>query len=90
MNLLPVELDRLSGVRDLLELAVPPGNHPERLHDDRSGPYAIRINDQYRICFSWENGYADGAKSRTTNSKRVSGHQAVRTEELASHLLRIE
>ncbi|KAB2959955.1 MAG: plasmid maintenance system killer protein [Candidatus Methylomirabilis oxygeniifera] len=53
------KLDQLNRVRDLKELARPPGNHLERLHGDRSGQHAIRINDQYRICFSWENGYAD-------------------------------
>lgn len=53
------KLDQLNRVRDLQDLAVPPGNHLERLRGDRSGQYAIRINDQYRICFSWENGYAD-------------------------------
>ena len=26
---------------------------------DRAGHYSIRVNDQYRICFSWEQGYAD-------------------------------
>lgn len=35
------------------ELAVPPGNHLEKLSGDREGGYSIRINDQYRICFEW-------------------------------------
>ena len=41
------------------ELSVPPGNRLERLHGDRAGQHSIRINDQYRICFRWEDGYAD-------------------------------
>ena len=41
---------------DLSELAVPPGNHLERLRGDRKGQHSIRINDQYRICFRWEAG----------------------------------
>ena len=53
------KLDQINRVRDLRELAVPPGNRLERLRGDRSGQYSIRINDQYRVCFSWENGYAD-------------------------------
>ena len=53
------KLDQLNRVRDLQELAVPPGNHLERLHGDRSGQYSIKINDQYRVCFRWENSYAD-------------------------------
>lgn len=31
----------------------PPGNRLEQLKGDRAGQYSIRINDQYRICFSW-------------------------------------
>jgi proteic killer suppression protein len=36
----------------LEDLRVPPGNRLESLHGDREGQYSIRINDQYRICFS--------------------------------------
>ena len=53
------KLDQINRVRDLRELAVPPGNRLERLRGDRSDQYSIRINDQYRVCFRWENGYAD-------------------------------
>lgn len=53
------KLDQLNRGRDLQELAVPLGNHLERLHGNRSGQYSIKINDQYRVCFRWENGYAD-------------------------------
>ncbi len=52
-------LDQLNQVRELRELAVPPGNRLERLRGDRVGQYSIRVNDQYRICFVWEDGYAD-------------------------------
>ena len=34
------------------DLRVPPGNRLEALKGDRQGQYSIRINDQYRICFS--------------------------------------
>ena len=53
------KLDQLNRVRDLLELAIPPGNRLERLRRDRAGQHSIRINDQYRVCFRWENGHAD-------------------------------
>ena len=53
------KLTQLNRVRDLDELAVPPGNRLERLRGDRAGQHSIRINDQYRICFRWEDGYAD-------------------------------
>ena len=38
----------------LEDLKVPPANRLELLHGDREGQYSIRINDQYRICFSAE------------------------------------
>jgi proteic killer suppression protein len=41
------------------ELAVPPGNRLERLKGKRAGQHSIRINEQYRICFRWENNHAD-------------------------------
>ena len=53
------KLDQLNRVSDLAELAVPPGNRLERLGGKRLGQHSIRINDQYRVCFRWENGYAD-------------------------------
>ncbi len=52
------KLDQLNRVRDLLELAVPPGNRLERLRANRSGQRSVRINDQYRLCFRWEAGDA--------------------------------
>lgn len=52
------KLTQLNRVRDLRELAVPPGNRLERLSGDRTGQHSIRINAQYRVCFRWENGHA--------------------------------
>jgi proteic killer suppression protein len=40
------------------DLRTPPGNRLEALKGDRSGQYSIRINDQWRICFRWEEGAA--------------------------------
>ncbi|MGD0778999.1 MAG: type II toxin-antitoxin system RelE/ParE family toxin [Candidatus Solibacter sp.] len=40
------------------DLRVPPGNQLERLKGDRAGTYSIRINDQWRICFVWQDGDA--------------------------------
>ncbi|MGH7694412.1 MAG: type II toxin-antitoxin system RelE/ParE family toxin [Gemmatimonadaceae bacterium] len=52
------KLDQLHRVRDVAELAVPPGNRLERLRGDRLGQWSIRINAQYRVCFRWDGGYA--------------------------------
>ena len=53
------KLDQVNRVCDLGELAVPPGNRLERLKGKRAGQHSIRINEQYRICFRWENNHAD-------------------------------
>ncbi|TVM34897.1 type II toxin-antitoxin system RelE/ParE family toxin [Oceanidesulfovibrio marinus] len=42
----------------LQDLSVPPGNRLEQLKGDRAGQWSIRINDQWRICFKWEDGDA--------------------------------
>lgn len=39
-------------------LRVPPNNRLEALKGDREGQYSIRINEQWRICFKWQNGNA--------------------------------
>ncbi len=49
------KLDLLDSVVMLNDLRKPPGNRLEKLKSDRSGQYSIRINDQYRICFTWKN-----------------------------------
>jgi proteic killer suppression protein len=40
-------------------LKVPPGNHLESLIKDRKGYHSIRVNDQYRVCFRWQNNNAE-------------------------------
>jgi toxin HigB-1 len=52
-------LDQINRVRAVEDLRVPPGNRLELLRGNRSGQYSIRVNDQYRVCFRWEDGYAD-------------------------------
>jgi proteic killer suppression protein len=48
----------LDAAMSLTDLRVPPGNRLERLRGDRAGQYSIRINDQWRICFRWQEGDA--------------------------------
>ena len=52
------KLDQINRVRDLRDLAIPPGNRLERLRGTRSHLHSIRINDQYRVCFRWEGNNA--------------------------------
>lgn len=40
------------------DLRAPPGNRLHALRGDRADQHAIRINDQWRICFRWEDGNA--------------------------------
>jgi proteic killer suppression protein len=42
----------------LEDLRVPPGNRLEKLGGDRVGQWSIRINSQWRICFSFDDGDA--------------------------------
>jgi toxin HigB-1 len=43
---------------DLNDLRIPPGNRLEALKGNRKGQHSIRINDQWRICFKWNDGDA--------------------------------
>ena len=40
------------------DLAVPAGNRLELLKGAQGGRHSIRVNDQYRVTFRWENGHA--------------------------------
>lgn len=44
--------------KELKNLMIPPANRLEKLKGDRKNQYSIRINDQYRICFQWEDSNA--------------------------------
>jgi toxin HigB-1 len=50
----------LHAAMSINDLRVPPGNRLKKLEGQRAGQYSIRINDQWRICFTWTNtGNAD-------------------------------
>jgi proteic killer suppression protein len=51
-------LDRISAATVPADLRIPRGNRLHALKDDREGQWSVSINDQYRICFGWENGHA--------------------------------
>ena len=53
-----LKLAQLDQVESVDELKIPPENRLHALGGDREGQWAIRINDQYRICFRFENGDA--------------------------------
>jgi proteic killer suppression protein len=43
----------LDAAESINDLRISPGNRLEQLHGDRHGQHSIRINDQWRICFTW-------------------------------------
>jgi len=52
------KLRMLNNAMSLNDLRVPPSNRLEKLTGERAGQYSIRINDQWRICFEWQEGDA--------------------------------
>jgi len=52
------KLIMLQAATKLDDLKLPPGNRLHKLTEDREEQHAIRINDQYRVCFVWRDGNA--------------------------------
>lgn len=52
------KLRMLNNARTLDDLRIPPANRLESLRGNRAGQHSIRINDQWRICFTWHEGHA--------------------------------
>lgn len=50
------KLLQLHAATDLTSLGIPPGNQLEPLLGERKGQRSIRINDQWRLCFVWNEG----------------------------------
>ncbi|NMF99546.1 type II toxin-antitoxin system RelE/ParE family toxin [Aromatoleum toluolicum] len=47
------KLQMLDAAVELSDLRTPPGNRLEPLSGNRAGQYSIRINAQWRVCFTW-------------------------------------
>ena len=52
------KLQMLNRATRLEDLRVPPNNRLEPLRGDRAGQFSIRINDQWRLCFRFDQGNA--------------------------------
>lgn len=52
------KLRMINNAQVLSDLRVPPANRLEKLKGSREAQHSIRINDQWRICFIWEDGDA--------------------------------
>jgi toxin HigB-1 len=56
------KLIQLDEAISLDDISVPPGNRREALKGNRAGQHSIRINDQYRICFTWNGKDAESVE----------------------------
>jgi len=56
------KLRMLNNSQNLMDLKVPPSNKLEKLSGKQSDFYSIRINDQWRIIFKWDDGNASEVK----------------------------
>ena len=56
------KLEYLHQARKLMDLRMPPGNRLEKLSGDRAGQYSVRVNDHWRICFTWSAGGASNVE----------------------------
>jgi toxin HigB-1 len=52
------KLKLIDATTQVEHLRIPPGNRLEALGGNRVGQWSIRINDQWRLCFRWEDGHA--------------------------------
>ena len=56
------KLRQLNAASTIDDLRNPPGNRLEALKGNRQGQYSIRIQQQWRICFTWDDGNATNVK----------------------------
>jgi proteic killer suppression protein len=57
-----MKLQQLHAAEDLKDLMIPASNQLEALRGDRKGQYSIRVNQQWRICFTWDAGHASNVE----------------------------
>lgn len=53
------KLVQLNLAQTLDDMRAPPANRLEALKGDRAGTWSVRINQQFRLCFRWQNGAAE-------------------------------
>ena len=50
------KLEMVAAAKKLQDLRIPPGNRLGALKGDRARQHSIRVNDQFRVCFRWNDG----------------------------------
>ncbi|KAB0665076.1 type II toxin-antitoxin system RelE/ParE family toxin [Oryzomonas japonica] len=53
-----MRLNQLDNATVVEDLRMPPSNHLETLSGDRKGQWSVKINDQWRVCFTFAEGHA--------------------------------
>lgn len=53
-----MRLNQLDNATVVEDLRMPPSNHLEALSGDRTGQWSVKINDQWRLCFTFTDGHA--------------------------------
>jgi toxin HigB-1 len=56
------KLEMLNAANRLDDLLFPPGNRLEALRGELAGQHSIRINDQWRVVFRWNDGHAEDVR----------------------------
>ncbi len=57
-----MKLQQLNAAEYLKDLAIPVSNQLEALKGQRKGQHSIRVNKQWRVCFTWREGHASDAE----------------------------
>jgi proteic killer suppression protein len=50
------KLRMMNNAYNINDLRIPPANHLEKLKGNRKNQYSIKVNDQFRICFEFQDG----------------------------------
>ncbi len=61
-NIARRKLRMLEAAKVIEDLRIPPGNHLEKLHGNLEGFYSVRVNDQWRVVFKFENGDVENVR----------------------------
>lgn len=62
-----IKLAQLNRAESVAELELPPGNRLHKLGGDREGQWAISVNEQYRICFRFDDEAGDAYEVGATD-----------------------
>jgi proteic killer suppression protein len=52
----------INAAENINDLRIPPGNRLEKLTGDRAGQYSVRVNNQWRIFFTWSSSGASNVE----------------------------